>query len=83
MKTFHNYFRRLQDAAGISPADRFGLHVIRKTAATVLAGFSPQAAQLALGHRSVTTTMGSYIDPRGIIGSALNAMPQPFGDVTT
>jgi integrase len=72
----------LQDSAGIPRKEHFGLHVIRKTAATVLAGFSPQAAQLALGHRSLTTTVNHYINPTSIVAAALDAMPQPFGATT-
>jgi integrase len=79
LKTFYSWFHRLQNSAGIPEGEHFGLHEIRKTAATVLAGFSPQAAQLALGHKSLTTTMNSYINPTSIIGEALDAMPQPFG----
>jgi integrase len=79
-KTFHEWFHRLQDSAGIPTAEHFGLHAIRKTAATILAGFSPQAAQLALGHTQLSTTMNHYINPLPIIGPALDAMPQPFGD---
>jgi integrase len=81
-KTFYKWFHHLQDSAGIPRKEHFGLHVIRKTAATVLAGFSPQAAQLALGHRSLTTTVNHYINPTSIVAAALDAMPQPFGATT-
>ena len=81
-KDFHRWFHRLQDSAGIPKKEHFGLHVIRKTAATVLAGFAPNIAQLALGHSSLSTTLNYYVDPAPIIGPSLDAMPQPFG-VTT
>ena len=79
---FYKHFHRLQDSAGIPRKEQFGLHVIRKTSATVLAAVSPRTAQLALGHANLTTTLNSYIDPTGIIGASLDAMPQPFGLVT-
>jgi integrase len=79
---FHKHFHRLQDSAGIPKKEHFGLHVIRKTSATVLAAFSPRIAQLALGHAALSTTLDSYIDPTGIIGASLDAMPQPFGVAT-
>jgi integrase len=75
---FCRWFHDLQYMAGIPKDKHFGLHDIRRTAATVLAGFSPQAAQLALGHTSLSTTMSHYINPTAIIGAALDAMPQPF-----
>jgi integrase len=81
-KTFYCWFHRLQNSAGIPETQHFGLHVIRKTAATVLAETSPRTAQLALGHGSLTTTMNHYIDPSAIIGAALDSMPQPFGLIT-
>ena len=79
---FYYWFHRLQTLAGMPRQEHFGLHVIRKTAATMLAEFSPQAAQLALGHRSLTTTINHYINPVSIVGAALDAMPQPFGTTT-
>lgn len=77
--TFYTYFHYLQYTAGIPKKEHFGLHIIRKTAATVLAAVSPKTAQLALQHASLSTTLDSYIDPTGIIGASLDAMPQPFG----
>ena len=67
---FHAAFHRLQCAAGIPRKEHFGLHAIRKTAATILAGTSPQAAQLALGHKSLATTVDYYINPTAIVGAA-------------
>ncbi len=81
-KRFYYHFHYLQYTAGIPEKEHFGLHVIRKTAATVLAATSPKTAQLALGHASLSTTLDSYIDPTGIIGATLDAMPQPFGLAT-
>jgi integrase len=81
-RTFYTHFHHLQDLACIPLKQHFGLHVIRKTSATVLAAVNPKTAQLALGHAQLTTTLDSYIDPTDIIGASLDAMPQPFGLVT-
>ncbi|MGA2256083.1 MAG: tyrosine-type recombinase/integrase [Thermoguttaceae bacterium] len=75
---FDACFHRLQEASGIAKRDWFGLHTIRATAATVLAGESPQAAQLALGHMRLSTTATHYIRSEGIVERALDAMPQPW-----
>lgn len=75
--TFWKTFHRLQDLAGIPAADHFGLHDIRKTAATVLWEGSPQAAQLALGHSTAKVTMRHYVQASGIVARALDALPQP------
>jgi hypothetical protein len=77
--TFDKWFHHLQNLAAIPRKEHFGLHAIRKTAATIIAGLSPQAAQLALGHASLRTTINNYINPTSIVGAALDAMPQPFG----
>ena len=79
--TFYNWFHRLQDLAAIPRKEHFGLHAIRRTAATALAGISPQSAQLALGHTALATTMNHYIDPTAIVGAALDGMAQPWAVV--
>ena len=76
---FGTNFHKLLDSAGIPRKEHFMLHAIRKTAATVLAQHSPAAAQLALGHRSLSTTIDYYINPTSIISGAIDAMPQPWG----
>ena len=70
-------FHRLQDLAGIPAADHFGLHSIRKTLATMLWEESPGAAQFALGHLSAETTRRHYVAGGGIVGRALDRLPQP------
>jgi len=77
--TFQKHFHHLQNSAGIPRKEHIGLHVIRKTAATALATISPQAAQLALGHTHLSTTINNYINPTAITCAALDAIPQPFG----
>jgi integrase len=80
---FYTQLHRLEDFAGLPRKEHFGLHAIRKTAATALAESSPRTAQLALGHTSLQTTINHYINPTAIIGAALDALPQPFGTFST
>ncbi|HVX16241.1 MAG TPA: tyrosine-type recombinase/integrase [Pirellulales bacterium] len=68
---------RLQDMAGIPRSRRFGLHAIRRATATVLWGDSPQAAQLMLGHGSMTITQQRYVAAASILRVAADQMPQP------
>ena len=70
-------FHKLQDLAAIPRKNHFGLHDIRRTVATVLWEDSPQAAQFALGHQSMTTTQRHYIDGGPLLARALDALPQP------
>ena len=77
-RTFDRYFHRLQASIGLPKDEWFGLHTIRATSATVLAGFSPQASQLALGHTQLAVTVNHYIRSDGIVAAALDAMPQPW-----
>ena len=79
---FYRQLHRLETAAGVPRGEHFGLHAIRRTAATALAAHSVQAAQLTLGHKSPMTTINSYIDPASIVGPSLDAMPQPFNTAT-
>lgn len=80
MKNLYRYLHRLQTSIGLPKKDWFGLHAIRSTAATILAGFSPQASQLSLGHTQLAVTVNHYIRTAGIIQTALDAMPQPWKD---
>ena len=77
LEHFHKHFHRLQAAAGIPRKDHFGLHDIRKTAASILWEDSPAAAQYALGHSSMNTTMRHYVNGTSIVARALDALPQP------
>ena len=78
--------RELQTAAGIAPERQFGFQALRATNATEVFCLDPRAAQENLGHRSIGTTIGSYVGARGLIGAqaarigpALEALPQPAG----
>jgi integrase len=74
---FHKQFHRLQQAAGIPSKEHFGLHDLRKTAATLLWEMVPAAAQLMLGHTSPQTTRKHYVNRQGILARAVEQMPQP------
>jgi len=74
---FDKCFHRLQAEAGIPRRDYFGLHDLRRTAATILWEDSPQAAQYALGHSSMNTTRDFYVNGQSIVARALDALPQP------
>jgi integrase len=76
-KQFDRCFYRLQAAAGIPLKDQFGLHDIRRTAASAIWADSPAAAQYALGHRSIETTRAHYVNGTSIVARALDALPQP------
>ncbi|HUT14568.1 MAG TPA: tyrosine-type recombinase/integrase [Thermoguttaceae bacterium] len=76
LRTFHRDFHRLQDEAGISRKNHFGLHNIRKTVATMLWETSPGAAQLAMGH-APGVTQQHYVAGFGIVSRALDHLPQP------
>jgi integrase len=71
------WWHRLQTEAGIPWKEHFGLHDIRRTTATRLWEFSPQAAQLALGHAGQDVTIRHYVQGRGIVQRAVDALPQP------
>ena len=68
--------KKLLASAGIPEHRRFGLHGLRKAAASELAKINPLAAQLALGHGDFRTTQNHYINP-GIQADALARLPQP------
>ncbi len=76
---FHRCFHRLQNEAGVPEKDHFGLHDLRRTAATILREGGPSAAQLALGHTAMSTTQNHYVNAgsSGIVGRALDSMPLP------
>jgi len=77
MRPFWKYFHKLQSLAGIPSADQFGLHTLRRTMATALAGESISAAQLALGHTADTVTKDFYINSASVISQALGRLPMP------
>jgi integrase len=77
MKVFYKWLYRLESKAGISRERRFGLHALRRTFATVLWQASPQAAQLALGHASISTTAKHYVNRTRILSEAIETLPQP------
>ena len=78
-RQFFCWMHKLQDLAGIPRAEHFGLHAIRRTAATCLWAESPQAAQWALGHSSLGTTAQHYVNATGLVARAIDNLPNPFG----
>jgi integrase len=77
IRSFHTQFHRLQRFAAIPNADHFGLHDLRRTAATLMWEESPAAAQLMLGHTSAQTTKKFYVNRRSILARAVERLPQP------
>lgn len=77
MTHFHTCFHNLQDAAGIPRDEHFGLHSIRKLAATLLWEHSPATAQLTLGHASLRTTRKHYVAGGDMLRKAIDQLPQP------
>ena len=75
--TYYRCFHALLTAAAILRKEHFGLHDLRRTASTMLFQDSPQAAQYALGHSSLTTTMKYYVSGASIVQIALDKLPQP------
>ena len=76
-RAFWRYLQKLEAAAGIPKSEWFGMHVIRKTVATMLYEVSPGAAQFALGHVTADVTRKSYVDGGGLVARALDQLPQP------
>jgi integrase len=76
-RAFWRYLQKLEDAAGIPKSERFGMHAIRKTVATMLYEVSPGAAQFALGHTTNDVTRKSYVDGGALVARALDQLPQP------
>ena len=74
---FYKLFHKLQDLAAIPKKDHFGLHDIRRTAATALWEINPGAAQFALSHTSSDVTRKHYVDGGPLVARALDALPQP------
>jgi len=70
-QTLYRDFHRLQERAGMAPAERFGLHDIRRSAARVLWQTDPEAARLALGHTSLDVTANYYVAHEQIAKPAL------------
>jgi len=77
LRQVYLWLHKLQDLAGIPKAQHFGLHTMRKTTATRLWEYAPQAAQLALGHAGSDVTIRHYVQSEGIVPRALDALPQP------
>jgi integrase len=77
VETICNWFGKLQALAGIAEADRFGLHALRRTNATILWEAEPAAAALMLGHANGRTTAKHYVNKKGILARAVERMPQP------
>ncbi|MEX2138586.1 MAG: site-specific integrase [Pirellulales bacterium] len=77
VRGFHVYFHRLQDACAIPAEQHFTLHQLRKTCATNLWEYNPQAAQYAMGHTSLGTTAAHYVRGHGMLARAVEQMPQP------
>ncbi len=77
LHTFHKWFHKLQDLAGIPRPEHFGLHAIRRTMATHLWENNPEAATLALGHVAAAITRRHYVKGADIVARALDALPQP------
>lgn len=78
MKTFHVAWRKLLDSAGVPAEKRFGLHAIRANSARLLWESNPQAAQAALGHRSIEVTRKHYVNGGEMTSKALDGLPQPW-----
>ncbi|MCA9221246.1 MAG: tyrosine-type recombinase/integrase, partial [Planctomycetales bacterium] len=74
---FQTCFHRLQAASGIAIDDHFGLHGIRRLAATLLWEYSPAVAQLTLGHASINTTRKHYVAGGDMMRRAIDQLPQP------
>ncbi len=75
---FYDCWRQWLASAGIPPSRRWGLHALRRAAATQAARINPLAAQLLLGHADFATTQRHYVAP-GILAEALARLPQPGG----
>jgi integrase len=71
---FHTRFERLRHAAGIPQERAFGLHGLRRTFATNLFEINPGAAQMALGHNSIRTTVAHYVRGQGVVKKAVDKM---------
>lgn len=75
---FSTKFRELQVMAGLPASERFGLHNIRKTTATMLWKKDPGAAQLMLGHTLMKITEEHYVSAPAVLVDAVKTIPQPF-----
>jgi|GEM_PF-1355674 len=75
--TFANEFKALQRVAGVPAGEWFGLHAIRRTAATLLWRENPAAAQLILGHHAMQITREHYVNAPAVMMGALDHLPQP------
>lgn len=74
---FHRSFHALQNKAALPERLHFGLHDLRRSAASLLWEHSPAAAQLMLGHASSQTTSGHYVNGRAMLAKAAAGLPQP------
>jgi integrase len=77
-ETFDIKFKLLQGLADIPAGERFGLHAIRRTAATLLWQNCPEAASIVLGHRSPLITLRHYVEPSAAATAGLNRLEQPW-----
>ena len=77
---FSQCFKTLQEHAGIKPADWFGLHALRRTAATLLWKHCPEAAQIVLGHRSSLITLQHYVEPAEAATAGLDKLTAPWAE---
>jgi integrase len=77
LENFRKHFHKLQRLAGLRPDEFFGLHTLRRTAATNLWKVDPAAAQLTLGHSSINITRDHYANAREVLGKAMDSIPQP------
>jgi integrase len=77
-ETFDKKLKLLQGLAGIPAGERFGLHAIRRTAATLLWRNCPEAAQIILGHRSSLITLRHYIEPAAATSGAMERLATPW-----
>ena len=77
IKGFYREWGRLLEFAGISTAERFTLHSLRRTLGTNLWDTCPEAAQLMLGHSEAETTRQHYVRSPEIIARALAHLPVP------
>ena len=72
----------IQKAAGI-PKPYFGFHDLRRTCATELEQLANGAGTFMLGHSSPMVTHRHYNNPSAATLTAVEAMPQPFGFLTS
>ena len=75
VRVYHVRLHKLQDEAGLSRKDHFGLQSLRRTLATTLYEINPEMARLMLGHVSLDTTRTHYVCADGLIKRAVESLP--------